>query len=114
MRALKFAAGFITAGAIFAIGFTACSSDAPPAGPSGDLPSTMFDSTTGILMVGQDIEPGTYSATPVDGEGFYARQSCLDDTDACVIESGYIDSPTTITVGPDDVALTIAYIQLGK
>ncbi|AEV52006.1 hypothetical protein [Rhodococcus phage REQ1] len=93
--------------------------DTPPFDPfstsqhtaDADTPPMMFDGDTGTLRVPADIAPGTYTATPT-GEGFYSVLTCWADHPSCYGETAYITEPTKITVPPDAVGLTIAYIDL--
>lgn len=123
MNTKRIAAG-AAVGAVAVLGLAACGSDGTPTRTTpvdspahtadADTPPTMFDSDTGVLRVGVDIQPGVYTATPLEGEGFYSVLKCWDDTPACYGETEYITEPTAITVPRDAVGLTIAYIELGK
>ena len=80
-----------------------------------DTPPLMFDGDTGVLRVGLDIKPGTYSATPVGHEGMYSIATCLDESNpACSGTAVYVSEPTNITVPEDAAALIIAYLKLGE
>lgn len=78
-------------------------------------PPGMFDSDTGVLRVGVDIKPGTYSATPVGHEGMYSIATCWDESNPeCDGTAVYVNEPTTITVPADAAGLIIAYLKLGE
>jgi hypothetical protein len=63
-----------------------------------------FDGADGKYIVGSDVKPGTYRATPSEG-CYYARLSSLNDTD--IIENNNTSGPVVVRILSSDKAFQV-------
>src|SRR5699024_664373 len=108
-------AGAEPAGQQAAVPRSTVASAGPGGGPSeqtgGDRAAAL--PTSGILKVGEDIQPGEYAVTPVgESGGYWARLSCTTGDFDCILANDNVAGAGYLTVLPSDAAVRVRNVRL--